>query len=522
MTGAGLKQAASVEEVVNAVRSKGVRLWAENGRLRYRAPKGVLTPQDLAQLAALQDELVACLDLPSDRAAQLNLECLSLTFSQLAHWHGGRLDVSPSMRYLAAAVRVQGPFDAALLEECVSEVVQRHDALRTHIVKTNGVPLQRVSVAGNCEIGAEDFSRCDFEAAREQTHRRIDELILQPIDVTSDPLTAVRVIRLAPSDHVLVVAMEHLISDAFSVNVFCADLLTLYAAARLGWPTVVAPVAVQFSDYATWQRSAHGAWLSDHASYWASRVGRCRRLKFPDQVHAPERDGWSCVPIRIDRRLRQELVEWCARRRTTLVMAAFTAYAAQTLQWCGASDAVLRFQTDGRFSPRLEHTIGYLAFALHLRVELHGSDTFFDLLERVSQEYCSAYEHADFAYLDARMPQSELASSPGFNWVSVAGPKPPRHVEEALVIRPFEFENPAVRHIRVDREPVLLLYESTDEIVGGLHFPLSRFSPSAMEGFGRAFLFLMQRMLQQPDLLVRDALRGLQSSFAVATERAPV
>src|SRR5262249_7763103 len=156
----------------------------------------------------------------------------------------------------------------------------------------------------------------------------------------------------------------------------------------------------QFVDYAGRQRAEHSQWLDEHVGYWRDRLGGCRRLRFPEEcdAQAPVRSGWGIVPLRIGGDLRRLLNQWSKSQRTTLVISVFTAYIALVLRWCGTSEAVFQFQSDGR-DPETVNTIGCFTSVLYLRVALHEEDRFADLLQRVTQEYCSAYEHADSAYL---------------------------------------------------------------------------------------------------------------------------
>lgn len=519
-------QSAQLAEMLGSVRRKGVQLWVANGELRYRAPKGALSSAEIARLRERQSQIVALLGrsevLVSD-ATPVQRKCpqqAPLSFSQLAHWHVFRLGERPSVRSLAAAQRLCGPLQLEVLRMCLRESVRRHAALRTRIVLIDGVPVQEIIESADCELDVLDLIALPESDREVAVKRAIDELILQPIHVTVGPLFGVRLVRVRQDEHVLIVAMEHMISDAFSVAILLRDVLIAYVQ-RVSNGTVSLPqIPVQFADYATWLRSTHGSWLEKHGGYWSERLRGAGRVRFP-QAHGVSPKscrGWASVPLKIDKSLKAELREWSRLKRTTLVMSIFTAYCALVLRWCNVSQAVLRYQTDGRMNPKVENAIGYFATVLHLRVQLREADTFLDLLQRVIREYCLAYEHADFSYIDSQVPKPEFAHNSCFNWVP-QGPKSelPRvkSVQGTITCHPVPFPSPSLKFHERDSEPVVLLYDVDEEVVGGVHFPVHRFSSESMESFGRNFMLFVQRMLREPDKAVPHTLLRYRKGFAV-------
>jgi hypothetical protein len=143
-----------------------------------------------------------------------------------------------------------------------------------------------------------------------------------------------------------------------------------------GEPLSLPNIAVQFPDYAAWQRSTEEAWCREHASYWTERLAGCERVRFPDDatVIANAMGGFAAAPLRIGKEMTAGLREWCRLRKTTVVMSVFTIYAALVLRWCKVPDAVFQYMSDCRFSPQIENTIGYFAAPLYLRMQLLAGD----------------------------------------------------------------------------------------------------------------------------------------------------
>jgi hypothetical protein len=529
MTGSnGAGSGVDAVDVLGTVRRKGARLWSTDGELHYRAPRGALTDHDIARLKAARREIIALLEESTDQ------ECVPprlqsrgsgmrapLSFAQLAHWRANRLDRDAHVRTVACATRLRGSLRVDLLRRSLAELVQRHEALRTRIVLVDAVPMQEVLDSTDLELRTEDLTSLAPLERDCRVLSRLEQLILEPIHVHVGPLVSVHLAKLSNEEHVLLLVMEHIVSDGFSLNLLLRDLLTAYGLMASNSPVLLPAVRIQPADYATWQMNARSYWERTHRPYWVERLHGCGRVRFPADACAATvgAGGWGIVPLAIDRQLRARLHEWSRLRRTTLVMSIFSAYAAVVLRWCGVSDAVLRFQSDGRFRPELVNTIGYLASMLHLRIELGANDTFLDLLERVSQEYCSAYEHHDLGYIEAHAPVPECTRNACFNWVSMLPPDGSgeyRDSHAGLRAEAIRHTSPLLKDSRKDAEPVVLLHDSEAGVVGGLHYPRDRQEAATMEQFVRGFFLTIEAMLRDPQTRVRDVLLPQGGAHAIA------
>lgn len=501
----------TVTDIIARVRRKRIRLWVEEGRLRYHAPNGALTHEDLENLRANERYLVALLDRVATGEAEeprvvprVRRDRAPLAFSQLAHWNLYRLNEHRTGRHLAAASRLRGRLNVLALERSISEVVRRHDALRTNIVVIDGVPTQTVSETRHLPFEVKDLTTLPSNLRENEVQRAIERQQIETIDVGVDSLFVVQLLRLHEQEHVLLVAMEHVISDGGSLSILLREVFTAYAQAVRGIPFSLPEVSLQFSDYAAWQRSTHFCSIEKRISYWHERMASCNRIVFPEDktLRRDGRRGLGAVRFQIDRDLQLELREWCRTRQTTLVMGAYTAYVALVLRWCGAPEGVLRCQTDGRFSRMLDNTIGYVAFPLYMRLELLAADTFVDLLNRVTEEYCRAHEHADFSYLEAQVPKPDFTRNARFNWRTQdqrSGYWGFDQWDDAVSWTPVPSEMRAIQDLPIDDDPSLGLWETDGEIHASLVFPLHRFSFEMMERFARNFVVFVKTLLRKPE-----------------------
>lgn len=502
----------SVQEALADARSKGVIFWLGDGRLHYSAPKGVLSPEEISTLSGYRAEIIATLQRTAlDAAAQearlvprRDMHRAPMTFSQLWYWDAFQLGKRPSLRGTSHASRLAGRLEVDALQRSFQAIINRHESLRTRIVTVDGVPEQRVDPQGRSELAIESLeSVCDGEReilAKEAIEREVTE----SIDIAADSLFSGRLLRLREDEHVLILAMDHMISDAFSIEILLRDFFTAYSQAVAGEPFSFPIIDVQYADYATWQRKEQDTWSERDGSYWKERLLNCNRWRFPVDIAA--RDAGCCgvvtIPIYIGKELTYELRELCRRQATTVAMAVLTAYAALLLRWCNSSETLIQYQTNGRASSKVQNTMGYFASLLCLHVRLAVNDDFTRLLSQVTGECSEAYEHGDNSYMATQVLRPEFARNSIFNWI----PHEPRiaaskldNSEQPITAQPIQFLNPALRTLEWDSDPEILLFDGGASIAGHLYFPRNRFSVPLMERFARNILNFLQVMVKEPE-----------------------
>jgi len=504
---------------IDTLRRNGVRLWAENGQLHYQAPRGALNQADLVRLMEYKEQIVALLENTSTPAAGLRLVGGSvrpgpapLSFSQLAHWNHFRLSERLAVRQIAAALRLRGPLDIKALQASVSSILARHDALRTRFYVRDNTPIQEIAERSRSELEVVNLCTLSEPARSHEIERQIENLITDPVNVATGPLFGVRLLKLDSTEHVLIVAMEHLISDAVSREILLRDLLATYAQECHRRIARLPVIPVQFIDYARWQRTAYEAWLQTGGARRLDSLRASEGALFSVTARPTEVNGLGrgAVPLIIPRDLKRGLLEWCRTNRTTLPMCLFSAYTALVMRWCDTSQYVMRYQTDGRLHPEIEHTMGYFASVLYVCASSSRNGMFADLVAHLTQEYCEAYEDCDFSSAESLRPTSEFVRNAGFNWVPRAQAAKAATSADELVCSPVRFRHPMLRNLErhrdldSDAEPVLLLYDGEHDVRGNICFSRNRITTADMERFARTFLLLLYQLRQNPLLRLRD------------------
>lgn len=504
----------SVAALVESVRRKGVRVWAENGHLRYQAPRGALTGEDAERLRAFRSEIICLLEssggavlseYPPDR--HIARSYLPLAFSQLHHWNINHLSERPSARTVASATRLSGKLDLRLLRHSVVLAAARQESLRLRIVPSGEGLAQRVSESVLCELEISDLTGLPSELREHELSRLIERCVLEPIDITIDPLVEIRVFKLQEDEHVLLIAMEHVVSDAVSRGILFRDVLTAYAQLVNGKPVSLPPVSLQFTEYAVWQHRNQESWIYRHLPYWKEHLLEFPRIRFPagGGTSGAGASGWGEVPVHVCRDLKTKLQESCRSLGTTLAMGVFTAYATLVARWCGVPEVLIQYQINGRDDPRLENTIGYFAALLYLRVEILENDSFVDVAARVAREYCRAYEHVDAYYLATRDPVPEFTGNTSFNWISLEPANGLSTLDDpsmAIVSTPHPVTLPAPSDVEFENEPMIMLFENERGVSGSIYFSASRLTLDQMQRFERNLNQFMRRLAESPSTRV--------------------
>lgn len=505
-----------IANLLSRLNDRGVTFWVENGQLRYRAPRNALAREEITILGACKEHIVMFLQKNAKAGAQPHVpdgsaprfKTAPLTYSQLQHWNRYRLSERPSLRQIAAAIRIQGSLHIPQLKVAVATLVRRHEALRTRIVVHQDIPWQQISETVSCEIAVDDLTELSEGTQEAQVLQAIEQDILEPIQVGSDLLFSLRLVKLGYAEHVLIVAMEHMICDPCSMGIFLMELFSLYSGEITGEPRALPRMQTQFSEYAVWQRNASKSWTERHGAAWDELRTQCRLVRFPDNgLHNIRSAGWGTVPIKIEKKMKEALRAWSRSMRTTLPLSIFSAYVASVLQWCRVSDLLVQYVFDGRTHAGIERSIGYFASVLYLHINLLDRDRLVDLMSKVTQEYCRAYERADFSYLEAQVPPPEFVRNTTFNWVPQGSTIDTSELDgtpNALNCTPIQFLHPMIKSLEHDAEPAIVLYDTDDDIIGGIHYPLGRFSSGSMQRFTHNFVAFINSMVNGQDRRVKD------------------
>ncbi|HDQ71832.1 MAG TPA: amino acid adenylation domain-containing protein, partial [Chloroflexi bacterium] len=349
---------------------------------------------------------------------------LPLSFAQQRMWFLNQLEPDSPFYNVPSALRLVGALDVSALEKALSEIVRRHEALRTTFAAVDGEPYQVIHPAQSVTLDVTDLTTYPAEEREAEAQRRMQAEAHRPFDLETGPPIRVQLLRLAANDHVLLLNIHHIVSDGWSMDVLAQELRALYGAFVAGEPSPLEELAIQYADYAAWQR----AWLAGDAletqvAYWQEQLaGAPALLELPTDRPRPPVQSYRGNRERIE--LPGELAEGLRalsrRAGTTLFMTLLAAFQALLSRYTGQGDVVVGTPIAGRTRAEVEDLIGFFVNTLALRADLTDDPTFETLLARVREVTLGAYAHQDVPFeklVEELRPERNLSYSPLFQVV---------------------------------------------------------------------------------------------------------
>ena len=345
-----------------------------------------------------------------------------LSFAQQRLWFLDQLEPESALYNMPAAVRLSGVLVVAALERSLSELVRRHEALRTRFVARGGEPLQVVEEAAGVELPVTDLSEIRDAAEREAAAmRHCTEEARRPFDLGRGPLLRASLLRLGAEEHILLLTTHHIVSDGWSAGVMVGEVGRLYEAFSEGRESPLAELAVQYTDYAVWQREwLSGELLAGQLEYWRQELaGLAPVLELPTDRPRPAVSSHrgAAESMLLGEELSGGLRELARAEGVTLFMLLLAGFEALLWRYTGQTDVVVGTDVAGRTREEVEGLIGFFVNQLVLRTNLSGELTFRELLGRVRQVCLGAYEHQEVPFervVDELQPARQLNRNPLF------------------------------------------------------------------------------------------------------------
>ncbi|HEV2756650.1 MAG TPA: amino acid adenylation domain-containing protein, partial [Actinomycetota bacterium] len=355
-------------------------------------------------------------ELPPIEPAPRDSEAV-LSFAQQRLWFLDQLEPGSAEYNIPHALRVRGGLDLDALGRALSDVVARHEALRTTFGAVDGEPVAVVHDAWEVALEVTELSHLDPDKAELEAQRIAEAEAMRPFDLERGPLLRARVLRLGPDDHVLLLVMHHIVSDGWSTGVFMRELSALYGGEGARLPQL----PVQYADFAAWQRRwLSGDVLQRQLDYWRERLaGLAPVLELPaDHPRPPVKTARGRThSFAVDAATMAALRALGRARNATPFMTLTAAFQALLARYSGSDDIAIGTPIAGRTRAEVEGLVGFFVNTLVLRTDLSGDPTFGELVERVRDVALGAYAHQDVPFeklVEELHPQRSLSHTPLF------------------------------------------------------------------------------------------------------------
>ena len=424
---------------------------------------------DLSVRALFEAPTVAGLAALIDRTAQGRTEPLvagerpaeiPLSFAQNRLWFLEHLQGPSAVYNMPVALRLRGPLNVEALRLAVSDVVSRHESLRTILPAIDGVPRQVVIDPDDADFGWETVDATEW--SEHVVSERIAPVVGEAFALDTHIPLRVKLFELGSDDHVLVAVVHHIAADGVSVPALVGDLSQAYEARCGGREPGWAPLAVQYADYTLWQRALLGdlddpsSRIAGQMAYWLDALaGVPEQLTLPTDRPYPQAADYQgdSVEVRWPAEMQQGVHELARTHNVTSFMVVQAALAVLLSKIGATSDVAVGFPIAGRNDPALNDLVGFFVNTLVLRVDLSGDPTVAEVLDQVRARSLAAYDHQDVPFevlVDQLSPTRSLSRHPLVQvmlaWQNAAG----QQVETALgdvVATPISTET---RTARVD------------------------------------------------------------------------
>jgi amino acid adenylation domain-containing protein len=430
-------------------------------------------------------------------------EPLTLSFAQQRLWFLDRLEEGQSVAYqVPRAIRLEGDLQVDALERAFNEIVRRHEVLRTIFGPGEEGPLQFIVPESQTSLGLIDLVGCPEGEREAELRRRLRGEIYEPFDLARGPLLRTRLYRLGEQEHVLLLNMHHIVTDGWSMGVLFRELSLLYAAFCKGQPSPLPELAIQYADYARWQRNwLQGVALERQLEYWKEQLaGAPARLELPTDRPRPPVQTFrgGKVAFIIPKEVAAGLKGVGRRAGATPFMTLYGAFAVLLSRWSGQEDLVIGSPIAGRRHVALETLIGFLVNTLALRADLSGDPSFWELLGRIKTMTLEAYAHQDLPFeqlVEELQPTRSLSYTPLFQVMLVMQNAPVVAIDLGeLKATPVESGYAAAKF-----DLTLGLQEVEEGLRGSFNYNADLFDEETIGRMADQFQLLLEGIVAEPE-----------------------
>jgi hypothetical protein len=449
---------------------------------------------------------------------------IPLSYAQQRLWVIDRLISRGSVYTAPLAYRLRGPLDVAALGAAFTEIVARHESLRTTFTVHEGSPVQVVGEPFDVPIDVVDLTSAPRDEVEAEAGRLARADAVRPFDLERGPLFRVTLLELAPEDRVLLLTMHHIITDSWSLGVLFRELCTGYEAHRAGRRPELPELPIQYADFAAWQRSdATRERMKADLDYWVDTMRGA-----PQIVTLPPDRPRSVVPkfngaehmFTVPGATADGLRTLALAEQATLFMVLLAALKAVIARYTGETDIVIGSPVAARDRVELEPLIGFFINSVNLRTDLGGEPTFRELVGRVRRTALDAFDHQELPFdslVEQLQPVRQLSVHP-LHQISFQVAKRLTGSAPGLLLAQVEGgvgeAAPELPGVAIEAFPTgtdtnhfdlsMGLAETTDGLIARLEYSTDLYDPATIERFGDCYRTFLAAAAARPDTPIAE------------------
>ena len=411
---------------------------------------------------------------------------------------------------ICGSLRLRGQLNLPALQSSFNEILRRHESLRTSFALKDGQVARRVGDYKAFQLVVEDLATANGTDREGELQELARAEARQPFDLASPPLWRLRLFRLHPQEHVLLLTLHHIIADGWSIEVFVrelARLYALYASGAAGKQGQMQGLPIQYGDYAAWQREQmESGKMAAQAEYWRGQLGGALPvLSLPTDRPRPavQSHQGASIAIEISRDLRDELWEVCRREGATLFMCLLGVFDVLLHRYSGQEDILVGVPVANRNHGEVEGLIGLFTNTLVLRAALQPGATFRELLRQVRAVALGAYAHQDIPFekvVESVRPERALSHAPLFQVVFMVQHMP----LPALELAGLKLELMNVDNQTAKFDLVYVVEESEDGLAIAAQYNADLFDEATAKRMLNHYAALLQSCAANADQAIAD------------------
>jgi amino acid adenylation domain-containing protein/thioester reductase-like protein len=433
---------------------------------------------------------------------------LPLSFAQERMWFLAQLDPGNPNYNVAGAIRISGRLNIPLLEQCVNEVVRRHEVLRTTFRSVNGRTEQTLLSNSRVPVSLLDLSGLPLHDKDAEQDKLIMSELQKPFVLAgTTPLLRMTLLLRKPQEFMLLLSMHHIVSDEWSLRLLISDIGQLYQTFLEGGQSLLPELAIQYADYAGWQRSkSEGETRDKQLGYWLNLLAEAPQiLTLPSDYPRPpiQTNRGAIYSVVLPQELSEGIVRLSRALDMTLFMTLMGAFSILLHRYTSLNDLCIGYPATNRNKPELEKLIGFFVNTLVLRTQVAGNPLLADFLTEVRRNLLDAQKYQDFPFeqlVEELNPERNLGHHPVFQ-VMFSYQNSPLDLPEisGLNVQLMEGES-----ITAKFDLTLLIAKTADSMVCAFEYSTERFEEKNIAQMAGHFETLLAGMVSQPGIRIAE------------------
>ncbi len=503
-----------ITDLLKQLGSQGIRLFLEQGQLRFNAPKGAMTPELMAALKANKEELIRLLQQAADTDQTLTeplTACASsklvpLSYAQQRLWFLYKLEGRSSTYNILMASRFHGALNIDVLTRSFDFLIKRHECLRTTFTENeDGIALQSIHDSVPLNIRQQDLSSYPEQQKQQLLAAAKQQLAATGFDLEQAPLAKVVLIQYAKNDWILLMAMHHIIGDGWSMGILSRELSAAYQSLCNAQQPSQPAITISYRDYSLWQqRDLQKQWIDQGLKKWCRLLeGSEYSLELNTGNSRPETRSYqgSVFPVEIPARLTSQLEQLAETRGVSLFVLLLSVYFILLQRYSGRNDLLIGTQAANRHESALEAIVGFFINTLPLRGKLNGNPTFSEFVQQIKQFSLQAFElqYVPFERLvETLKPERDFGSNP--------------LVQYMFLWQNAPIDDMALSGLTISREPIkseaakfdltLELGLEQGQIKGVFEYRTNLFDVATIDNMVQHYTYLLHSIVQNPDTVI--------------------